>query len=64
MHTNDEDEMNYRANRGKSSSVAVQEQRREDLNICQPELGDTSRMADEMESRLAGVRQTDEAFKA
>jgi structural maintenance of chromosome 3 (chondroitin sulfate proteoglycan 6) len=62
--TIDEDEMNRRASRGKSSSAAVQEQRREDLIIRQRELDDASRMADEIETRLAEVRQADEAFKA
>jgi len=60
----EEDELNRRASRGKTSSAAVQEQRRDDLAIRQRELDDASRVADEIDVRLEDVRQADATLKA
>ena len=63
-HTNEVEDMDRRGSRGKHSSVAVQEQRREDLEQRQRELDDAIRVADEIGARLEDVRKTDASLKA
>jgi len=59
---NDED-ISRRTSRGKSSSDAALEQRREDSTTRQRELEDAIGITNEIESRLADVRETDTSLK-
>lgn len=62
--SNVDEEIDRRGSRGKHSSAALLEQRREDLELRQKELGDATRVADEIESRIAAVRKLDASLKA
>ena len=62
--SNEGEEIDRRGSRGKASYAAVLEQRREDLEFRQKELADAIRIANEIESRLAGVRMADISIKA
>lgn len=63
-HSNEDDDVSRRTSRGKPSSAAVLEQRREDLEQRQRELDDACRTADEIEARLLDVRKTEVSLKA